>query len=93
MRKLSLLFPALLAASLGLADDHPLPIIDMHLHAFPIASDEVGPTACVPPTQMPSWDQRRPYPVQLWAHMAPLNCAGGLASAAPDGEELMRAST
>ncbi len=92
MRKLSLLFPALLAASLGLADDHPLPIIDMHLHAFPIASDEVGPTACVPPTQMPSWDQRRPYPVQLWAHMAPLNCAGGLASAAPDGEQLMRAS-
>ncbi|MCC5866275.1 MAG: amidohydrolase family protein [Wenzhouxiangella sp.] len=92
MRQLSLLLPGLLAAGLTLADERPLPIIDMHLHAFPVATDEVGPNACVPPAQMPAWDQRRPYPEQMFAHMAPINCSAEPAHSAADGNELMQAS-
>ncbi len=82
----------LLAASLAAAEDRPLPIIDMHLHAFPVSPERPNPSACVPMTQMPVWDQRGPYPPQLMAHMAPPECPGDVAAAPNDGDELMRAS-
>jgi len=83
---------ALLAAAAATAGERPLPIIDMHLHAFPVSPDRPGPTACVPPTTMPVWDQRRAYPEQMISHMAPATCAAVQAAAGTDTESLMRDS-
>ena len=92
MRCLPLLLTVLLTASLAAADERPLPIIDMHLHAFAVTQPGGGPTACVPVSVMPIWDQRGPYAPQMMAHVAPADCPSGQASAAPAAEELMRVS-
>jgi uncharacterized protein len=82
----------LMAAAVANADERPLPIIDMHLHAFPVTAPQAGPPVCVPPAQMPTWDQRRPYAEQMMAHMSQIPCQGSQASMAASSEELMRAS-
>ncbi|TVQ34815.1 MAG: amidohydrolase [Wenzhouxiangella sp.] len=91
--RLSFLFlTGLLVAAAANAEQRVLPIIDMHLHAFPVAPPGGGPTACVPVTSLPTWDQRRPYAEQMFAHMAGTPCLGQQAPAAGSSEELMQAS-
>ncbi|MCG9973273.1 amidohydrolase family protein [Christiangramia crocea] len=42
--------------------EQPLPVIDMHLHAIPVDMNGPPPVAiCAPPTEMPVWDQSKPW--------------------------------
>ncbi len=92
MRFLFLIVIGLLMVVSARAEERPLPIIDMHLHAFPVSPQGGGPTACVPVRTLPTWDQRRPYAEQMFAHIAATPCQGEEAPAAADGDDLMLAS-
>jgi len=59
----------------GLAQD-PLPIIDMHLHALPAAQNGPPPTAiCAPPTEMPTHDPSKPWPMTFAKWLKEPECA------------------
>ncbi|MFN1834946.1 amidohydrolase family protein [Balneola sp. MJW-20] len=61
MKALFTVLILLIAAVQGNTQDR-LPIIDMHMHAFP--ADQQGPpplALCSPMEEFPAWDQRKPY--------------------------------
>jgi len=69
------------------AQQEPLPIIDMHMHALPVAAMGPPPLAvCVPRETMPVWDQRRPYGATSGASSKNPTCANPVWSAETDGE-------
>lgn len=46
----------------GLAQQRPLPVIDMHAHALPANAQGPPPMGLCPGRVSAPWDQRRPYP-------------------------------
>lgn len=64
LRFLSSLVALLLGPPIAFAELPP-PIIDMHLHALPLAGPQAEVAACAGPQRMPRWDQRGPYIEQL----------------------------
>jgi predicted TIM-barrel fold metal-dependent hydrolase len=70
---------------LQLGAQEPLPIIDMHLHAFP--ADHQGPpplALCVPFDPFPAWDPARPFGATFLAIMKQPTCEDPIWSPATD---------
>lgn len=85
-----ILVAGVVLASIGealLAQQPPLPVIDVHLHAS--AADSQGPPPlafCMPVTTMPVWDPARPYRFSLLGKPKQLGCADPVVSPMTDNE-------
>lgn len=89
----SRIFPLLLVIPISLSAafaEERLPIIDMHMHAFP--ADAMGPppvAICAPFEEWSTWDQRQPYGAHFMGLSKNPTCANPVWSPETD-EELMR---
>lgn len=88
MNRLIACFILSLLGSIVLAADR-LPIIDMHLHAFPADAQGPPPLAMCTPMTFPAWDQRQPYGAQFMQMAKQPACDDPVWSPATD-EELLQ---
>jgi uncharacterized protein len=73
----------------GLAQ-HPLPVIDMHLHAHPVDGQGPPPVAiCTPIVSFPAWDPAEPYGAVFMKMLKDPPCSDPVWSPRTD-QELMR---
>lgn len=62
MKKYILFSISLLFSTGVYAQNKPLPVLDMHLHAIPVDMNGPPPVSiCAPPTEMPVWNQTKPW--------------------------------
>jgi len=73
----------------GVAQDRPLPVIDMHLHAVPAASQGPPPLAMCTQQEFPPGDAARPWSEVFGEHIRKPLCQDPIWSPETD-EELMR---
>ena len=88
-KNLGVLFMSFIFA--GTLAETPLPIIDMHLHALPY--DQQGPpplAMCTPNDEIPTWDQRQPYPAAFMGFYKNPRCDDPVWSATSDEDLLQR---
>jgi predicted TIM-barrel fold metal-dependent hydrolase len=75
MKAISPCILLVLVAASSHAQEHPLPIIDMHLHA--LAADDQGPppvAICTPIDPFPTWDPAKPYGATFMAMLKKPPC-------------------
>lgn len=88
-KSIPLALTMMLLVSAAVAEDR-LPIIDMHMHAFPVDMMGEPPLAiCAPFDEWPTWDQRQPYGAQYMHISKNPECANPVWSAEAD-EALMQ---
>ena len=88
MTRLIFIVAAILVSPLALSAER-LPIIDMHMHAFPADAQGPPPLAMCVPTEMPVWDPAMPYGAVFMQMVKQPNCDDPIWSPSSD-EELLQ---
>ncbi len=79
-RFLFYLFSALITQFLT-AQEKPLPVLDMHLHAIPVDMNGPPPVSiCAPPKEMPVWNQTQPWSEEFIGFLKDPECDNAITS-------------
>ena len=89
MKRTMALVALLVGSTASLAED-VLPVIDVHMHADPFASQGPPPLAMCTPMTMPVWDQQAPYAETFFGGMKNPQCDDPVWSPMSDEENLER---